>query len=130
MNVYTGARTQFLAGAMSMTDDSFGMALVGPSFVFDDADGYLADIAGVIDTAPVIVTSVDYGMAQCEPVVFPTVASAVTVAGLVLFRDSTDPITSPLVAHIDRRADSVPLNPLVGNNGDLTFTFVDYLLKI
>jgi hypothetical protein len=130
VNVYPGARSHWLTGTLSMTNDSFGMALVNDSFVYEANDQYLDHVAGVIDTTPVVITDVLDGIAQCEPVVFPAVSGMLTVSGLVLFRDSGDPITSLLVAHIDRRADSVPLYPLVGNNGDLTFTFPDYLIKI
>lgn len=131
MNIYQGARSRWLTGSLNCISDPLSLVLVNPSFTFDDTDSFLNAITGVIGTPePVTVTSVDFGMVQADPVTFTAVPATATVAGLVLFQDSGDPITSLLIAHIDRRADAVPLNPLTGDDGNLIFTFPDYLLKI
>lgn len=131
MNIYVQARSRWLTGSLNCLSDPLSMVIVGPAFTFDNGDSFVNDIAGIIGTKkPVTVTGVDQGMVQCEPVTFLAVPAGATVAGLVLFQDSGDPITSLLIAHMDRRADSVPLNPLVGDDGNLTFTWPDYLLKI
>ncbi len=131
MNVYPGARSLFLVGGLDLLSDPLALTLVGPAFTYDPTHGFVDNISGIVGSAEAVTgVAVDAGMATCDPVTFLAVPDGVALAGLVLFRDSGDVITSTLIAHIDRRADSVPLNPLVGDDGNLIFSFPDYLVKI
>jgi hypothetical protein len=125
--IYRSARSALWQGQIDMTAMPVAMALVGPGYVFDDTDTTMGDVTDIITTAGVTVTGVVNGEVLCNPVTFTAVADGTTIAGLVTFIDSGD---QALVGFADRRADSVPLNPLPGTGGDVTFTFVDYLLKI
>lgn len=126
MNVYPVARTALLRGEIDLETDPLSLIMISPAFAYDPLDGVLADIAGTIGTAATVtITGITNGEVTCDPVTYTAVADGVSVRGLVLAVVST----SMLVAHIDRRADAVPLTAL-GNGGDITFTFPDYLVKI
>lgn len=126
MNVYPVARSALLRGDIDLETDPVALTLVGAAFVYDPGDAALADIAGTIGTAvAVTITGITNGEVTADPVTYSSVADGVSVRGLVLVVVAT----SMLVAHIDRRADAVPLTAL-GNGGDMTFTFPDYLVKI
>jgi hypothetical protein len=130
VNVYPTARTALLAGDLDMDADPLALVLVGPPFAFDPADAWLSDITGTIGVAQTVtVTDVTDAQVHCASVTFPAVADGAHVTGVVLFRGGVDPASSLLIGCVDRRADSVPLS-LMGNGGDLTFTFPDYLLTI
>lgn len=126
MNVYPVARSALLRGDVDLEANPLTLTPVGPVFTYDAADAVLADIAGTVGPAvAVTITGIANGEVTADPVLFATVADGVSVRGLVLAVVAT----SMLVAHIDRRADAVPLTAL-GNGGDITFTFPDYLVKI
>jgi len=125
--IYLAARSALWQGELDVATGPVGLALVGPGYVFDPDHSTTGDLTDVVGTAPVTITNIIDGEVHCDPVTFVNVADTTTVAGLVTFIN--DP-GQGLIGFADRRADSVPLNPLTGNGGDLTFTFVDYLLKI
>ena len=126
MNVYPVARSALLRGDVDLEANPLTLTPVGPVFTYDAGHVVLADIAGTVGPAvAVTITGITNGEVTADPVLFTAVADGVSVRGLVLAVVAT----SMLVAHIDRRADAVPLTAL-GNGGDITFTFPDYLVKI
>lgn len=126
MNVYPVARSALLRGDVDLETEPVALTLVGAAFVYDPGDAALTDIGGTIGTAvAVTITGINNGEVTASPVTYTAVADGVSVRGLVLAVVSS----AMLVAFIDRRADAVPLTAL-GNGGDITFTFPDYLVKI
>jgi hypothetical protein len=125
--IYRKARTEFTRGHIDVLTDYLKLAMVGPAYAFDDHHQTIADLVGVIGTAVGIsVLDVVDGEVTCQPVTFVAVPDGTTISGLVTYLDGT----GLLIAYADRRADAVPLGPLAGTGGDVTFDFVDYLLKI
>jgi 2-phospho-L-lactate guanylyltransferase (CobY/MobA/RfbA family) len=126
VNVYPVARSALLRGDIDLEADAVALTLVGAAFVYDPTDAVLTDVAGTIGTAVTVsVTGINNGEVTADPVTFTAVADGTSVRGLVLAVVSS----AMLVAHIDRRADAVPLTAL-GNGNAITFTFPDYLVKI
>lgn len=128
--IYTAARTALLKANIDFDVDTIHLALAGESFVFDDTHVYLSDVAGLLPVVHqvVSVTGVDAGRVLIADVVFADVGGADNIRALVAYRDTGDPLTSPLICAVDGRADTVPLN-VAPNGGDLTFSF-NYLVKI
>lgn len=125
--IYRAARTALWEGQLDVVTGPVGLALVGPGYTYDPDHTTTADLTAVIATAPVTITNIVDGEVQCDPVTFVAIAETATVAGLVTFINDGG---QGLIGFVDRRADSVPVNPTAGSGGDMTFTFVDYLLKI
>lgn len=125
--IYLPARTAFARGQVDVLVDQLMMTMVGPGYVVDDHHADLGDLTNQIG-APVVVsvTNVVDGEVACNPVTFVGVADGTVIAGLVTYVAGS----GLLLGYADQRADSVPLNPLAGTGGDVTFDFVDYLLKI
>lgn len=125
--IYRPARTAFLRGNVDVLTDQLMLTMVGPGYVLDDHHDNVADLTDTIG-ASVNITVIDVidGVLTCEPVTFVAVPDGSTIAGLVTSVNAT----GLLLGYADRRADTVPLNPLAGTGGDVTFDFVDYLLKI
>lgn len=125
--VYRAARSALLLGQIDVTNDVLMMQMVGPGYVLNDAHDDIGDVTDKVGAAVTVnITGVVDGEAGCDPVTFVAVPDGSTIAGLVTYVNAS----GLLVGFTDRRADSVPLNPLAGTGGDLTFNFVDYLLKI
>lgn len=128
--LYPGAASRLLRGQINFETDTFKAQLVSIYSVFDAADVYITDVDNTVeDAVAVTVTDVTGGEVHCSPLTFPSVHDGNLIGGAVLYQDSGDPYTSPLIGYIDRRADSVPIAPYEGTGGDITFTF-DYLVKI
>jgi hypothetical protein len=129
--IYPAARSRLWHGDLDVMADPLAALLVGESFVADPVDVFVSDLAvdAVIGLpVPIVVIDVIDGAVLAEPITFPLVDD--TFSGVVVCQWSGDAITSMLIGAADRRADAVPIHPTPGNGGDVTFTFVDYLLKI
>lgn len=118
MNVYPSAVDAFLRGEINILTDTIVGQLVGPGYVYDEAHATVADLVDTIeDPVDLTVVSVADGAVYADPLVFPAVPAGPTVTGLVVHVED-----GPLLCHIDRRADTVPLQFDL-NGGELTFTF-------
>lgn len=128
--IYSAARTAILKANIDFDVDTIHLALAGETFVFDDTHVFVADVTGLLAVShrAVSVTGVDAGRVLIADVVFPDVGGAEPIRAIVAYKDTGDPLTSPLICAVDGRADTVPLN-VVPNGGDLTFSF-NYLVKI
>ena len=125
--IYASARSALWLGDIDIMSAAVRAIMVGPGYVYDDTDTVLDDVSNVIGTGVIVtITAVTDGEVTCEPVTFVAVPDGTVVAAIVTYIEGTE----TLIGYADRRADSVPLNPTAGTGGDMTFTFVDYLLKI
>ena len=104
-----------------------GPTLAGAFLRAGTIDRILAYVAPILLGGPI--TAVDDGTVTANDITFTSVGTGTTVAVIVIFRDAGSPGASPLIAHIDRRADYMPL-AVVPNGLDITFSFADHLLRI
>lgn len=126
--VYMAGRDAMLRGQVDFMADTIKVALVGDDFTFDDTDETLSDVTVLaVDHVVLSPTAVTNGRVTVEDVTFPSVTGA-DIGGLVVYKDTGDPATSTLIAAIDGRADTVPLD-ITPNGGDIVFSF-NYLVKI
>jgi hypothetical protein len=127
--VYPICKEALLAGDINFETDSIMVVLVGAPFVFLPDDAVIGDVDGVIDDPrPVAVLSIADGVVEVGDVTFPDIAGATHVTGLVAYHNNVLPADRILLCHIDRRADTVPID-VTPNGGDLTFSFT-YLMKL
>jgi hypothetical protein len=125
---YTAARHGLLVGDFDFEVDTLAMIAVKPSYVFN-ADHTMATIEPHTGAGPIVMTvnAVTGTTVYVDPVTFPGVTDGLVISALVAYKDAAG-VKTP-VAFIDRRGDTVPINPLTGDGGSLTFAF-DYLVRI
>lgn len=124
--IYGKARELFLNGDIDWANDNIKVVLVdtagGTGYTVSiDADDYLADIpadARVATSGNLGTKSSTLGVADAADVTFSAVTGAVSEV-LVVYKDSGDAATSPLIAYIDT-ATGLPVTP---NGGDITITW-------
>lgn len=108
-------------GGVDILSDTLKFAAIDIlTYVADqDADVSLADIpgGGIVATAtPTGVTVVTRSF-TFDPVTFVAVTGA-AIAGVVLYKDTGTPATSPLIAYLDDASAGLPVTP---DGGDIQF---------
>lgn len=116
--LYGKGRQKFLTGDLSWRDDTIKAVLVDTNdyTVSINTHEFLSDIptgARVAVSPALTGKTTTLGVADADNVSFATVVGDESEA-LVLFKDTGDPATSPLVAYIDS-ADGLPVTPDGGN---------------
>ena len=117
--LYDKARERFLRGQINWDTDTVKVCLVDknvytPNFTTHE---YLSDVSGSAVIAPGVTLtakSSTSGAADANDVTFSAVSGAESEA-LILYKDTGDPATSPLIALIDS-ATGLPITP---NGGDI-----------
>jgi hypothetical protein len=124
---YNAARTAVLRGDVQFLTDNVQMVLVGPGYLFNAAHAY-DDVTGIV-AGPNAVDVLDVADMKVTigDITFPAVPDGTVIAALMAYIDYG--ATQLPVAYIDRRGDTVPINPTVGDGGSLTFVF-DYLVRL
>jgi hypothetical protein len=123
MNVYPLAVDAFLRGEINMLADTVKGQLLG-AYTYNPAHADTSDLTGLIGP-PVTITvdRVEQGTVWLtDPLEF-TAPAGPNVTAMVAYIDG-----GPLLAHIDRRADTVPFS-IVPTGGTVTLTF-DRLFKL
>ena len=119
-NVYDKGREKFLDGKISWTTDTIKAVLVSDAYTLDlEEDEFLADIpapARIAITAALTSKTITAGVAGAADTVWPDVTNANQGVGVVTFKDTGDPATSPLIHHT---SDSSAGLPVIPNGGDI-----------
>jgi len=121
--VYGKAREKFLNGDIDWANDDIKAVLVDTAAyaVSIDSDEYLSSIpAGdrIATSGNLASKTSTLGVADAADITFSTVTGDVSEA-IVLYKDTGDAATSPLIAYIDT-ATGLPITP---NGGDITITW-------
>lgn len=121
--VYGKARELFLNGDLDWASDNIKAVLVDTAAyeVSIDTDDYLADIPEgdrIATSGNLASKTSTLGVADAADVTFSTVTGDVSEA-IVIYKDTGDAATSPLIAYIDT-ATGLPITP---NGGDITITW-------
>lgn len=121
--LYDKARERFLRGQLNWDNDTIKVALIdkdvySPNFA---AHEFLSDVSGSSFIAPGAQQGVTLtgktsvaGAADANDITFSAVSGATSEA-LLIYKDTGDPATSPLIAMIDS-ATGLPITP---NGGDI-----------
>lgn len=121
--VYGKAREKFLNGDIDWANDDIKAVLVDTAAyaVSIDSDEYLSSIpAGdrIATSGNLASKTSTLGVADAADITFSTVTGDVSEA-IVLYKDTGDADTSPLIAYIDT-ATGLPITP---NGGDITISW-------
>lgn len=121
--VYGKAREKFLNGDIDWANDDIKAVLVDTAAyaVSIDSDEYLSSIpAGdrIATSGNLASKTSTLGVADAADITFSTVTGDVSEA-IVLYKDTGDAATSPLIAYIDT-ATGLPITP---NGGDITISW-------
>lgn len=114
--LYPSSRQMFLTAQLSWLVGDYKAILLPESYNFDDEDVYLADVfSGVRIAISELIenkTAVD-GIASCDPIEFPQLVDNRNVAKAIIFKDTGDEATSPLVVFLDSESlFGVPFQPV------------------
>lgn len=118
--MFAKGREAFLAGDIDWAADNIKCVLVdhGTDTPVPATDQYLSDIAAgarVATSGNLSGKTVTDGVADAADVTFSAVSGA-SCESIVIYKDTGDPATSPLIAYIDT-ATGLPVTP---NGGDIT----------
>lgn len=128
--LYDKGREKFLTGSISWTSDTIKLVLVDTDVytVNLGTHEFLSDIplgARIATSGAFTGKTATNGVADAEDVVLTSVTGAESEA-LVIFKDTTDASTSPLIAFIDV-ATGLPITP---NGANINVTWSDGANKI
>lgn len=98
--VYNKALEAFLTGAINWNSSNVSAALVTSAYSFSQAHQYFSSVSGQLGSSVVLSgKSATDGVADAADVSFASITG--TGAAVVLFVDTGNPATSPLIAYID-----------------------------
>lgn len=108
-SLYDSGRNSFLVGSLNYTGDTIKMALVANTYTSDVSNHvYYSDIDpanNVVGTAQTLANKTAVaGVADCDDVDFGTISAGSTINYIVLYKDTGDNATSPLIAVYDTAA--------------------------
>lgn len=115
--LYSKAKEKFLSGALNMGSDTIKIVLVDTAdYTYSAAHEFLSSVAEAarVKTSDALTgKSVTNGVFDADDVTLATVTGDVSEA-LIIFKDTGDAATSPLIAYIDT-ATGLPITPNGGN---------------
>lgn len=102
--LYTKGKEKILRGQINWETDSIKVALIKNDYLQSLAtDEFYSDISAHVLGAPVALTgaSVAGGFLDAADISFASIAAGSTSEGVVIYKDTGTPATSPLLAYID-----------------------------
>lgn len=117
--LYNKGKEKLLSAGINMLTDTIKAALVKSAYTVDLATHeFLSDLgANVLSTNQTLTgRSVNDGVFDASAMTWPSVAAGDTAAFVVLFKDTGNPATSPLIYYID----TITNFPTVTNGSDVT----------
>ena len=127
--LYTKGKEKILSGAINFTSDTLKVALVKNDYAQNLAtDEFYSSIsASVLNTDKTLLAkTVAGGAFDADDVTWTAVAAGAVSEGVVIYKDTGNPATSPLIAYID----TITGFPLATNGGDITVQWDNGAYKI
>ncbi|MGE5512375.1 MAG: hypothetical protein ACM31O_14100 [Bacteroidota bacterium] len=115
--LYPKFKELLLGGDIDLMADTIKAALVDSNDVsFNTAHDFLDDVsAGIVGTPQTLNNkSITNGVFDADDITFPSVTGD-QVEVILLYKDTGNPATSPLIAWIDTAASGLPVTPNGGN---------------
>lgn len=110
-SLYDYGRELFLTGGIDFSNDTIKMALVTSAYTVDLAnDQFFSSVATHVATADTVLNAavqellnktVAAGVADCDDVDFGIIDASQTISYIVIYKDTGDNATSPLIAFYD-----------------------------
>ncbi|WP_142847228.1 hypothetical protein [Telmatospirillum sp. J64-1] len=127
--LYPKGKEAFLSGSINLLSDNIRVALVnGAAYTYIASHQYYSSVSAAVVGTPVALSSksVTNGIFNAANPTFTSVTGAV-VNALVIYKDTGNPATSPLIAFIDTVPKGLPITP---NGGDVLLTWDTGVNKI
>jgi hypothetical protein len=127
--LYVKGKEKILSGAINMPADTLKVILVKNNYPQNLAtDEFLTDVSAYRLNADQLLgaKSVAAGVFDAGDSTYSAVAAGDTSEGVVIYKDTGVPGTSPLIAYID----TITGFPLVTNGGDITIQWDNGAFKI
>lgn len=101
----------FAEGSVDWTSDTIVVAAVDSSYTQSDADTHADDLTGVLATVTLTGCTVSAaGVLDADDGMFTGVGAGDTIVGLMAYKDTGTPSTSPLLIWQDTNEDSTPIS--------------------
>lgn len=123
---YPKGAQKTMAGSINWGTDSIKAALAPNSYSYDAGDEFLAAVGTPLKIVTLGNRSVTNGVFDADDADFGALAGPGVAGAVVLFKDTSDPATSPLLAHIN----GVAGFPYTLNGGGLKIVWSDSASKI
>lgn len=127
--LYGLGKKKILDGDIDLLVDTIKVALMKNDYAQNlTTDEFYSDIsASVLDTPETLANkSTTLGVFDADDVTFTAVAAGDTSEGVVIYKDTGNPATSPLIAYID----TLTGFPLATNGGNITVQWDSGAYKI
>lgn len=126
--LYPKFKEALLSAGLNLSTDTIKVALVDTGlYTYSGNDQYLSAVSSAIVGAPQALASkaIALGVFDAADVTFPTVSGA-SVEALVIYKDTGNAASSPLIAYMDS-ATGLPVQP---NGGDINIAWSNGASKI
>lgn len=124
---YPKGAEKVFKGAINWEADTIKVGLVSNGYTFSTAHEFLTDAGTLIGTAQALAgKSVTGGVFDADDAAFGALAPGDTAKALVLFKDTGNASTSPLLCYLDE----VTGFPMATNGGEVTVPWSDGSAKI
>ena len=127
--LYTKAKEKILSGEIDFITDTIKVSLVENTYPQNIAtDEFYDDISAYVLSTDQTLTakSISGGLLDGGDVTYPAVTAGDTSEGVVIWKDTGNPATSPLLLYID----TIGGFPLLTNGGDITVAWSSGANKI
>ncbi len=124
---YPKGAEKILGGQVNFSTGTIAVAIVPTGYTYSDAHEFLSEV-GTLVGSPVALAgkSITGGVFDADDAAFGALAPGATAKALVMYRDTGNPDTSPLIAYYDE----VTGFPFATNGGDVTVPWSDGAAKI
>lgn len=124
--LYPTGRTAICNQTLNLVTAATKIVAVSASYVFSVAHSMRDDLTGELGTATALTGEawLNDGIFDADNVSYPDVDPPDVVAGFVLFVDTGDPATSPLVAYIVESTGGMPIS-VAGTGAPIPVMFSD-----
>lgn len=119
--LYELTKAKMLQGGVDMSSGDVKVSLIDTgTYTFSQTHEFYDDLSGVVATSGNLGSKTfSNGVFDAADVTFTGVSGA-TVEALVIWVDTGNPATSPLVAYLDTNLTNMPVTP---NGGDITVSW-------
>jgi hypothetical protein len=128
--LYSKAKESFLSQnpSIDMDTDTINVAMVTSAYTYSAAHQFYSSLSGVVGTPATLASkTITSGVFDAADVTFSAVAGGSTVAALVIYKDTGNTATSPLIAYIDTASAGLPVTT---NGGDIIISWDNGSSKI
>lgn len=118
---------KILKGAIRFDSDAIAVGLVPAAYSYDAAHEFLSSVGSLVGTAKTLGSpTVAGGVLDADDVAFGAIPPGSTVKALVMFKNTGNPSTSPLLCYFDE----VTGFPFATNGAEVTTPWSDGPAKI